>query len=258
MPSVASSCRLSRWCRPIDGSSSTYSTPVSCDPICVASRMRWPSPPESVAALAPEREIADADVDEKPQPIANLAHARGRRSDARARSARASRRAAAPRTIGKLHVLGEPAALHAHGAALGPQPLAVARRARPAARGTARALPDPSTCLRRTGAAGSESRPRSPRRTDRPAPSRAPSASARSPACGLTGRSPSGAPNSTMSRSFFGSLPNGSFGSMPNVRCEPAEHLVDEAAIALRPRQRSRRPSSDRRSSGTMRAGSKS
>ena len=43
---------LSRWCRPIDGSSSTYSTPVSCEPICVASRMRCASPPESVAGRA--------------------------------------------------------------------------------------------------------------------------------------------------------------------------------------------------------------
>ena len=44
------SLALSRWCRPIDGSSSTYSTPTSADPICVASRMRWASPPDSVAA----------------------------------------------------------------------------------------------------------------------------------------------------------------------------------------------------------------
>ena len=46
-----------RGCRagagPIDGSSRTYSTPVRFDPICVARRMRWPSPPESVAALRP-------------------------------------------------------------------------------------------------------------------------------------------------------------------------------------------------------------
>ena len=48
--SAASSRPLSRWCSPMEGSSSTYSTPRSFDPICVASRMRWPSPPESVAA----------------------------------------------------------------------------------------------------------------------------------------------------------------------------------------------------------------
>src|SRR5215203_3253570 len=51
--SVPSSARLSRWCNPMDGSSSTYSTPVRFDPIWVASRMRWPSPPDSVAALRP-------------------------------------------------------------------------------------------------------------------------------------------------------------------------------------------------------------
>ena len=35
--------------RPIDGSSQTYSTPISDEPICVARRMRCASPPESVA-----------------------------------------------------------------------------------------------------------------------------------------------------------------------------------------------------------------
>ena len=42
--------RLSRWCRPIDGSSSTYITPDSSEPSCDASRMRCASPPDSVAA----------------------------------------------------------------------------------------------------------------------------------------------------------------------------------------------------------------
>ena len=41
---------LSRWCSPIDGSSSTYSTPTRPDPIWVASRIRWASPPDRVAA----------------------------------------------------------------------------------------------------------------------------------------------------------------------------------------------------------------
>jgi hypothetical protein len=71
--SVASSFRLSRWCRPIDGSSSTYSTPVRFEPICVARRMRCPSPPDSVAALRREREVADADVVQEAQPVADLA-----------------------------------------------------------------------------------------------------------------------------------------------------------------------------------------
>jgi hypothetical protein len=42
---------LSRWCRPIEGSSSTYITPVRPEPICEARRMRCASPPESVSAL---------------------------------------------------------------------------------------------------------------------------------------------------------------------------------------------------------------
>ena len=48
--SVVMSLRLSRWCRPIDGSSRMYSTPTSPAPICVARRMRCASPPESVPA----------------------------------------------------------------------------------------------------------------------------------------------------------------------------------------------------------------
>ena len=48
--SVSSSRALSRWCRPIDGSSSTYMTPVRPEPIWLASRMRCASPPESVSA----------------------------------------------------------------------------------------------------------------------------------------------------------------------------------------------------------------
>ena len=48
--SVAMRRRLSRWCRPIDGSSSTYMTPESSEPSCDASRIRCASPPDSVAA----------------------------------------------------------------------------------------------------------------------------------------------------------------------------------------------------------------
>ena len=58
----ASSLRLSRWCRPIDGSSSTYSTPVEvradlrreADALPFAARQR--------RRAAAEREIADADI----------------------------------------------------------------------------------------------------------------------------------------------------------------------------------------------------
>ena len=152
--SVASSRRLSRWCRPIDGSSSTYSTPVSCEPICVASRMRWPSPPESVAALRAERQIADADVDEEAQPLANLAqHAAGDEMLALGELERFEQR----QRVGnrQVDVLGEPPALDAHRAALRPQPLAVARRTRlQRAVRLERFLIGPRA-LRRSGAAGS-------------------------------------------------------------------------------------------------------
>ena len=42
--------RLSRWCKPIDGSSRMYSTPISFEPIWVARRIRCASPPESESA----------------------------------------------------------------------------------------------------------------------------------------------------------------------------------------------------------------
>ena len=41
---------LSRWCRPIEGSSRMYMTPTRLEPIWVASRIRCASPPESVRA----------------------------------------------------------------------------------------------------------------------------------------------------------------------------------------------------------------
>ena len=44
---------LSRGCRPIVGSSSTYSTPHRPLPTWLARRMRWASPPESVGAARP-------------------------------------------------------------------------------------------------------------------------------------------------------------------------------------------------------------
>ncbi len=39
------------WCNPIDGSSKIYNTPVNPEPICVANRIRWASPPDKVSAL---------------------------------------------------------------------------------------------------------------------------------------------------------------------------------------------------------------
>ena len=48
--SVASRRALSRWCRPMLGSSSTYVTPTNPAPIWLARRMRCPSPPDSDGA----------------------------------------------------------------------------------------------------------------------------------------------------------------------------------------------------------------
>ena len=45
---VSSSLSLSRWCRPMDGSSRIYSTPIRLLPIWVARRIRWLSPPDRV------------------------------------------------------------------------------------------------------------------------------------------------------------------------------------------------------------------
>ena len=52
---VCSSLSLSLWCSPMLGSSRIYATPTSPEPICVASRMRCASPPDSVP-VARERE----------------------------------------------------------------------------------------------------------------------------------------------------------------------------------------------------------
>jgi hypothetical protein len=41
-------------------------------PICVASRIRCASPPDSVSALRPERQVLEADVDQEAQPLADL------------------------------------------------------------------------------------------------------------------------------------------------------------------------------------------
>ena len=48
---VPSRRSLSRWCRPMLGSSSTYITPTRPAPICEARRMRWASPPDRLSAL---------------------------------------------------------------------------------------------------------------------------------------------------------------------------------------------------------------
>ena len=48
---VRSRRALSRWCRPMEGSSRMYMTPTRPAPIWLARRMRWASPPERVSAL---------------------------------------------------------------------------------------------------------------------------------------------------------------------------------------------------------------
>ena len=70
--SVSISRRLSRWCSPIDGSSSTYSTPTRPEPIWLARRMRWASPPARVAVPRDERQVVEADVEQEPQPGVDL------------------------------------------------------------------------------------------------------------------------------------------------------------------------------------------
>ena len=47
---VSNSRWLSRWCRPMEGSSRMYSTPTKPEPIWEARRMRWASPPDKVCA----------------------------------------------------------------------------------------------------------------------------------------------------------------------------------------------------------------
>ncbi len=49
---VSSSCTLSRWCRPMEGSSRMYSTPPAVGDLR-ARRMRCASPPERVSAERP-------------------------------------------------------------------------------------------------------------------------------------------------------------------------------------------------------------
>ena len=71
--SASSSRVLSRGCRPIVGSSSTYSTPHRPLPTWLARRMRCASPPESVGAGAAEREIFEADVDQEREAVVDLA-----------------------------------------------------------------------------------------------------------------------------------------------------------------------------------------
>ena len=95
------------------------------EPICVARRMRCPSPPESVAALRASDEIADPDLVEEAQPLADLLEdAAGDRRFALVEGHRLED------LQGLAHrqrdVVAHRAALQLHRPALGPEPGAVA------------------------------------------------------------------------------------------------------------------------------------
>ena len=72
LTSVSSRRWLSRWCRPIEGSSRMYMTPTRPEPIWLARRMRCASPPDKVSALRFEGQISQADIAEKSEPIADF------------------------------------------------------------------------------------------------------------------------------------------------------------------------------------------
>ena len=60
------SLSLSLWCKPIDGSSKTYKTPVSLEPIWVASLILWLSPPLNVEAVLPKVKYSSPTSIKKP------------------------------------------------------------------------------------------------------------------------------------------------------------------------------------------------
>ena len=75
---VPSRRSLSRWCRPMLGSSSTYITPTRPAPICEARRMRCASPPDRRVGLAFQGQVVEADIDQEAQPLADFLDDLGR------------------------------------------------------------------------------------------------------------------------------------------------------------------------------------
>ena len=69
--SVPSRRWLSRWCRPIEGSSRMYMTPVRPEPTWLARRMRWDFPARERLGAAVERQVVEAHVLQEPQPLAH-------------------------------------------------------------------------------------------------------------------------------------------------------------------------------------------
>ncbi len=64
---------VSRGCRPIEGSSSTYSVPTSPVPRAVASAMRWASPPDSVPNGRLQRQVVETHVGKEAEAALELA-----------------------------------------------------------------------------------------------------------------------------------------------------------------------------------------
>ncbi len=71
--SVPSRRSLSRWCRPIEGSSSTYSTPVRPEPIWLARRMRCDLAAGQRGGPARQGQVVQPDIHQELQPIDDLA-----------------------------------------------------------------------------------------------------------------------------------------------------------------------------------------
>ena len=125
-----------------------------------------PFPAGQRRGAAAERQVADADVVEEAQAIADLAQQPAGDEVLALGELEALEGAQGVRD-GQRDVLGDGLALDADGAALGTQAVALAVGARAAGRAAAPAPPDPSTSRRRSGGAGSGAGPRSPRRRDR-------------------------------------------------------------------------------------------
>ena len=204
---------------------------------------------------AAERQIADADVDEEAQPIANLAqHAAGDELLALGELERFEDR----QRLGdrQVDVVGDPAALDAHRAALGPQPLAVARRARPQrAERLERFLIGPGAFLEAAAQIRNHAFEVGAERILRRLRVRRAWRVVGRVGAALVGR---GAPNSTMSRSFFGSFAERHVRIDAERPLQPLEHLGDEARRRPCAHGTTAPSASDSESSGTMRAGSKS
>ena len=114
-----------------------------------------PFPARKRGRAAPERQVADADVHEKAEPVANLAQHATRRSGARAPSVRRSRTAAGLERSATAHTQRSAGPSRVP---RGSRPSAGRRNTRDTAagRGSAPAPPDRSTSLRRNGGADSE------------------------------------------------------------------------------------------------------